>query len=373
MNETNLTNGIAPQNGVSPRAVRYWLLLGVVMVFGQVWLGGVTRLTGSGLSMTEWKPILGVLPPLNEAEWLDAFAKYREATVQYAQVNVGMEMSAFKWIYFWEFTHRLWARAMSFVFLFPFLFFWWRGMLSRTLIRRLGWVIGAAVLAATFGWLMVWTGIKGNDLANPRAWVNAYALSVHLGIGFLVFATLWWATVAAWQGIPQVINNIRGKRMALLITVLVSIQVIFGGWMSGMKAGLAYPSFPLMNGELLPAVLFDPAAWTTANIIQYDHNAFAPALIQILHRFTAYVLIISVLWYWNYIRKQGVSMKLVVANNMLLVWIFVQVLLGVLTVLQCVGHIPVTLGVLHQDGALVLLAICLYINYQYSSSYANKI
>jgi cytochrome c oxidase assembly protein subunit 15 len=366
MQEKNLEKTIA-----SP-AVRYWLLLGVVMVFGQVWLGGVTRLTGSGLSMTEWKPILGVLPPLNEIEWQEAFTKYREATVQYAQINVGMEMGAFKWIYFWEFTHRLWARMMGLVFLFPFLFFWWRGMLDKTLVRRLGYVIAASAFAATFGWLMVFTGIKGNDLANPRAWVNAYALSVHLGIGFLVFSTLWWATVAAWQGIPQVINNIRGKRMMLCITVLVGVQVIFGGWMSGMKAGLAYPSFPLMNGEILPAVLFDPAAWTTANITQYDHNAFAPALIQILHRFTAYLLVISVLWYWNYIRKQPVSMRLVVANNLLLVWIFVQILLGVLTLLQCVGHIPLTLGVLHQDGALVLLAICLYINYQYSNSYAKK-
>jgi cytochrome c oxidase assembly protein subunit 15 len=234
-------------------------------------------------------------------------------------------------------------------------------------------VIAAAGLAAVFGWLMVWTGIKGNNLANPRAWVNAYALSVHLAIGFLVFATLWWATIEAWQGIPQVINNIRGKRAMRWITVIVAIQVILGGWMSGMKAGLAYPTFPLMNGELLPAVLFDPAAWTTINIAQYDHNSFAPALVQTLHRITAYILIISVLWYWNYIRKQPVSIFLRRANNLLLGWIFVQVLLGILTVLQCVGNIPVTLGVLHQDGALVLLAICLFINYQYSNSYTTKL
>jgi heme a synthase len=352
-------------NNVAPAAVRYWLLLGIVLVFGQVWLGGVTRLTGSGLSMTEWQPILGVLPPMNEAAWLDAFAKYQSATVQYAQVNEGMTLGAFKWIYFWEFAHRLWARLMGIAFLLPFLFFWWKGLLSSELVRRLGWVIAAAMIAAVFGWLMVWTGIKGNGLANPRAWVNAYALSVHLGIGFLVFSTLWWATVAAWQGNPQVINNLRGKRLMLLITVITAVQIIFGGWMSGMKAGLAYPTYPLMNGELLPAILFDPAAWTMQNVAAYDHNAFAPALIHFLHRTTAILLIISVLWYWNTMKKQTVSTIHQRANNLLLVWIGVQVLLGILTVLNCVGSIPITLGVLHQDGALVLLAICLFINYQY--------
>ena len=349
-------------------AVRYWLALGVLMVAGQVWLGGVTRLTGSGLSITEWKPILGSIPPLNEADWQVVFEKYRVATVQYAQLNVGMTLAEFKWIFFWEFTHRQWARLMGFVFLLPFVYFWWRGLLSRQLIRRLGWVVLAAALAATFGWLMVFTGVVGNGIANPRAWVNAYALSVHLGIGFAVFATLWWATVAAWQGIPQVINNKRLKYMALGITALIAVQVVFGGWMSGMKAGLAYPTFPLMNGELLPAILFDPAAWRVDSLVHYDHNGFAPALIQVLHRTTAYLLTISILYFWWQLKKHPVARPLRIANNLLFGWVWVQVLLGVLTVLNCVGHIPVLLGVLHQDGALVLLAIALFVNYQFVKS-----
>ena len=352
-------------NGTAPAAVKWWLLTGVLMVFGQVWLGGVTRLTGSGLSITEWQPILGVLPPLNGAEWLVAFDKYKDATQQYAQLNVGMSLGEFKWIFFWEFFHRLWARSMGFVFIFPFLYFLWRGMLSRKLVRQLSFVIAAAALAATFGWLMVYTGIKGNPIANPRAWVNAYALSVHLGIGFLVFATLWWATVGAWQGNTQVIHNSRLKKAAWAITFVTAVQVILGGWMSGMKAGLAYPTYPLMNGELLPSALYDTAAWTTQNIIQYDHNSFAPALIQVLHRTTAILLVIMVLWFWNTLRKQTVSLPLRRANNLLLGMIIVQISLGILTVINCVGHIPVTLGVLHQDGALVLLAISLFVKISY--------
>jgi cytochrome c oxidase assembly protein subunit 15 len=176
---------------------------------------------------------------------------------------------------------------MGFVFLFPFLFFWWRKMLPQRLMRQLAWVILTALLAATFGWLMVWTGIKGNPLTNPRAWVNAYALSGHLIIGFSVFSTLWWATIWAWQGEPPIIHNPPLKRLAYLITGVTLLQIVFGGWMSGMKAGLLYPTFPLMNGEIIPTILYDVSQWTTTNLTQYDKNGFAPTLIQILHRFTA--------------------------------------------------------------------------------------
>ncbi len=346
-------------------AVRYWLLLGVIMVFGQVWLGGVTRLTGSGLSITEWQPILGTLPPFNETEWAMVFEKYKTATTQYQQLNVGMSLAEFKWIFFWEFTHRLWARIMGFVFIFPFLYFLFKKMLPTRLIKILGVAIGFAAVAATFGWLMVWTGIKGNPLTNPRAWVNAYALSAHLALGFGLFGTLSWAVIETWQPNPQVINKTGLKKWAWSITAITGLQIIFGGWMSGMKAGLAYPSFPLMNGEIFPSALMDSNNWQLAFLTQYDHNAFAPALIHILHRTTAYLLIISILWFWWSLKKHNVSNTLRLANNLLLAWIFVQALLGIFTVINCVGHIPVALGVIHQDGALVLLFISLWLNYQF--------
>ena len=155
------------------------------------------------------------------------------------------------------------------------------------------------------------------------------------------------------------------KKWAWTITVITAFQIIFGGWMSGMKAGLAYPSFPLMNGEVFPSALLDSANWQFQFLAQYDHNAFAPALIHILHRTTAYLLIISILWFWWQLKKHNVSNTLRLANNLLLAWIFVQALLGIFTVINCVGHVPVILGVIHQDGALVLLFLSLFLNYQF--------
>ncbi len=346
-------------------SVRVWILLGLIMVFGQVWLGGVTRLTGSGLSITEWQPILGTLPPFTDSDWSTAFEKYKAATTQYQQLNVGMSISEFKWIFFWEFTHRLWARMMGMVFLLPFIYFLYKKMLPAKLIKRLALAVAIAAVAAVFGWLMVWTGIKGNPMTNPRAWVNAYALSAHLAIGFALFGVLAWATIETWQPNPQVINKTGLKKWAWLITFIAGLQIVFGGWMSGMKAGLVYPTFPLMGNELLPTTLLNWSNWSMQNLAQYDHHLFAPSLIQFLHRTTAYILIISILYFCYKLKKHNIAKPLRIANNLLLAWIFVQALLGIFTLLYCVGHVPVVLGVIHQDGALVLLFLSLFVNYQF--------
>ena len=363
-----------------------WLFLGVFMVFGQVWLGGVTRLTGSGLSITEWQPILGVLPPLTHEAWMNAFAKYQSATTQYERLNAGMSLADFQWIYFWEYFHRLWARGMGFVFIFPFLYFWWRGMLTRRLVVALGRVILAAMLAAVFGWLMVATGLKNNPLAVARAFVNAYALSIHLAIGFTVFGTLWWAAMQAWQGTPahplpthpsERVRTLR--RYALMITVTACVQIIFGGWMSGMKAGLAFPSFPLygtplFGTEIVPSVLLEGAQWQFANMIGYDNAShFAPALIQVLHRTTAFILLAFALDFFRriYVLRAGnvqVSRALWLGACGLVGVLLLQVVLGVLTLVSCIGHVPVVLGVLHQDTALLILAATLVINYQFTTA-----
>jgi cytochrome c oxidase assembly protein subunit 15 len=245
-------------------------------------------------------------------------------------------------------------------------------MLPTKLIKRLSLAVGIAAVAAVFGWLMVWTGIKGNPLTNPRAWVNAYALSAHLAIGFALFGTLAWATIETWQPNPQVINKTGLKKWAWWITFITSLQIIFGGWMSGMKAGLAYPTFPLMGNEFLPTALLDSSNWEMQNLAQYDHHLFAPALIQFLHRTTAYLLIISILYFWYKLKKHRVSNALRIANNLLLAWIFAQALLGIFTLINCVGHIPVVLGVIHQDGALVLLFLSLFVNYQFINQIENE-
>ena len=167
----------------APRAVRIWILTGLVMVFFQIFIGGVTRLTGSGLSITRWEVVTGAIPPLSQADWEEAFNLYQQ-TPQYHKINKGMTLGEFKFIYFWEYFHRLWARLMFFVFVFPFAWFWWRGMLSPLLRRRLWVVVLLAGLEGFFGWIMVASGL------TKRPWVNAYNLTLHLSMGIIIFGYL---------------------------------------------------------------------------------------------------------------------------------------------------------------------------------------
>ncbi len=165
--------------------VKIWLFIGLVMVFVQVIVGGITRLTESGLSITKWEVISGTLPPLSEADWEQQFELYK-STPQYIEINEGMNLDDFKFIYFWEYIHRFWARIMGFVFLFPFLYFLVKGYLDKALLKKLSIVIFCALLAATFGWIMVASGLV------ERPWVNAYKLSIHLMIAFSVYVALLW-------------------------------------------------------------------------------------------------------------------------------------------------------------------------------------
>jgi len=178
----------ASQRRRYPRAVRNWLILGLVLIFVQVVVGGITRLTGSGLSITKWEIVTGTLPPLNEATWLSEFELYK-GTPQYEKMNEGMSLSDFKFIYFWEYFHRLWARMMGFAFIIPLAYFLFKGYIDRALGKRLGLVFLAAALTASFGWIMVASGLIERPL------VNAYKLSMHLGIAFITFGILLWTTL----------------------------------------------------------------------------------------------------------------------------------------------------------------------------------
>mgnify|MGYP000223639006 FL=1 len=347
----------------SSKAVVIWLGIGVFMVFMQVVIGGITRLTDSGLSITEWDVIKGTLPPLNEAAWAENFAKYKtHARTQYESIHADMTLREFKVIYFWEWFHRLWARSMGFVFLFPFIYFLIKKQLNGRLVRRLGVVILIAMLAAVFGWIMVKSGLNTPDYA----WVNAYKLSIHLGIGFTLFGYLFWTFINEWKSGMEVFHNPVLKRWITVVLVVLAVQIIFGGWMSGMKAGLAYPSFPDMNGKAIAPVLLDSAQWTTENLVKYNKNAFAPALIQFVHRMTAYVLTVLILYIVFISRKYALSASLKRGMGLMLGMLIIQFLLGVFTVIYCKGSIPVTLGVLHQGGALLLLCAVLNVTFQLS-------
>lgn len=339
-----------------PKPLKTWLIIGLIMVFGQVVIGGITRLTGSGLSITKWEIVTGTLPPMGEQAWTEEFDLYK-ATPQYQKINEGMSLPEFKFIYFWEYFHRLWARLMGFVFAIPFFIFWRKGWIDRSLMRRLAIVIGLAALAASFGWIMVASGL------NDRPWVNAYKLTLHLSIGLTLYGYLLWTTFGMFYPERGMIRNHNVNKWAKIMTVVLAVQIVLGGIMSGMKAGLFYPTWPDMNGEFIPALLFDAAQWNVDNFVHYDSSPFMSSLVQLLHRLTAYALTIIVLIYFFKARKVAAQAVFHTWLYLLITLLAIQVTLGILTVINCIGFVPVGLGVLHQAGALLLLTAALFQNY----------
>lgn len=347
------------------KSVRLWLLAGVVMVFFQVVIGGVTRLTDSGLSITEWKPIQGTIPPLNEAEWQEAFDKYKVAAQkQFETLHADMTLGEFKVIFFWEFAHRLWARMMGFVFLFPFLWFLMKKQLPGWLLRRLGVVIGLASLAAVFGWIMVASGLNNDN----RTWVSAYKLVAHLGIATVLFGYLYWTWLRAAQPIVSDGHLSGLRQLGWAVAGVLFVQIAFGGLMAGMRAGLIHPHFPVFVewGRFWQVLTNAPVG--SEQLLDYEPQQSIKAVVQLLHRATAWILSALVVLFFLRIRRQVVSAKLKLGGNLLVGMLFVQFLLGVLTIINCVGKIPLSWGAMHQAGALVLLAVVLYVNYQFSKT-----
>lgn len=341
--------------------LKIWLITGLAMIFLQVIIGGVTRLTGSGLSITKWDIVTGALPPMNEAGWQYEFELYQQ-TPQYQKINQGMSLSEFKFIYFWEYFHRLWARLMGFVFIIPFFIFWRKGWIDRPLMRKLGMVVLLAAIVAAFGWIMVASGLVN------RPWVNAYKLTLHLSLAIITFCYLLWTIFWVFKIPKLVFHNSSLKRWINTLLIMVSIQIMLGGLMSGMKAALVYPTWPLMHSEFIPSLLFDLSNWRLEHLVDYDKNPFMPALVQVLHRFLAYALTISGLWF---ILKFFRSSESVYFKNGMSLWAVVliaQVLLGIFTLINSVGVVPVGLGVWHQAMALVLLSITLFLRFLVSRS-----
>lgn len=345
------------------RPVRIWLLIGVVMVFFQVIIGGVTRLTDSGLSITEWAVIQGTLPPTNVQEWQEAFELYKTAAKkQYETLHADMTLSEFKVIYFWEYFHRLWARTMGFVFLIPFLFFVAKKWIPKWMIKRLAIVILLASLAAVFGWIMVASGLNNDN----RTWVSAYKLVAHLSIATTLFAYLFWTWLKAQQVRTDdgQLGNLR--KLGWITVGILGIQIVFGGLMAGMRAGLIHPHFPFfIEGERLLGALKAGAATGVDGIIDYEPNSHIKAIVQILHRAMAYVLSGLIVYFFLKIRKAAISERLKRANTLLLGMLIIQFLMGISTVINSVGKIPVFWGAAHQGGALLLLICLLYVNYQF--------
>jgi cytochrome c oxidase assembly protein subunit 15 len=322
------------------RAVAIWLLITAALVVAMVVVGGATRLTGSGLSITEWKPISGVLPPLGDAAWQAEFARYR-AIPQFRSVNPDMTLAQFRFIYFWEWSHRLLARVMGAVFLLPLIWFAVRREIPRRLWGQMGAVILLLALEPLVGWWMVASGLA------DRVYVAPERLMLHLGIAFTLLGALVWTALDAWSGqARQTLPSPWGGR-ALWVVGLIYLQILLGALVAGNQAGLVYNDWPLFAGHLLPNDYAGPSLWATL--------AHSQGAVQLHHRLVAYLLtIVAVLmgasaWRSSYLAATPRSLALGVAALVL-----VQAALGIATLM---ARVPIGLGVAHQLTAALTLCL----------------
>lgn len=337
-------------NTVDRRHVALWLLLCSAMVFAILVVGGVTRLTHSGLSIVEWQPIVGVVPPLDQSEWQATFEKYKQ-TPEYRQVNHGMTLDEFKGIFFWEYVHRVLGRLIGVVFLVPFLYFWLRGKLAPALVPKLLGIFVLGGLQGAMGWYMVQSGL----VDDPR--VSHYRLTAHLSLAFLIFIAMFWVALDLLsprraQTHDAALRSL--QRVGFWLTILVGYMVVSGGFVAGIRAGRAYNTFPLMNGHVLPPESFIIDPW----YLNFFNNM---ALVQFDHRLGAWLLALLVPWFWWKIRLAAVSNTARLAVTLLLLAVFAQIILGIATLLLMV---PVALGAAHQGGAMVVLALLLWLNHE---------
>ena len=335
---------VDPDKSTQAYAVRLWLLAAAAMIFLTLVVGGATRLTESGLSIVEWKPVTGILPPLSENEWQSEFTKY-QAIPQYRELNRGMSLNAFKVIYWWEWSHRLLARLTGAVFLLPFLFFLWRGWLPPQLRLRL-WTIfaGGAALGAV-GWWMVSSGLSGSLTS-----VSQYRLAFHLTLACTIYAAVVWTSQQVLPR-PAVLASSRIRNGALLLAALLLLQIYLGALVAGLDAGLSYNTWPLIDGALVPSAerLWFSTPWW--------RNIFENILtVQFNHRTVAYAIwLLAVVHAVDTVRGQADARARAEAL-LLATLVTAQAALGIATLVLVV---PLALAIAHQAMAVVVLTVSL--------------
>jgi heme a synthase len=335
----------------SSRPVAIWLLIGVAMIIVQIILGGITRLTGSGLSITEWKPILGIIPPLNGQEWQAAFSKYQEIA-QFKHLNFHFTLEDFKFIYFWEWFHRLWGRLLGVVFAIPFLIFLVQRRFRADMIRPLVILFLLGGLQGVIGWIMVKSGLNDEDL-----YVSHFRLAIHfIAAVVLLVYTYWFALkLLIHKNRKQVNPGLR--TFAIWLIVLLGIQLTYGAFMAGLKAGVAAPTWPDINGQAMPNItVYQGKAMSLGNALFNN-----PIAIHVVHRGLAYLLTALILIWTISAFKQKRSRLFNAAKWWPLLLVLLQVFLGVMSVLTSYRARPQGWGPfewyaqLHQVVALFLL------------------
>lgn len=325
------------------KPIRIWLFIGIAMVFVQILLGGITRLTGSGLSITEWKVIMGAKPPMNETEWNAAFDQYKQFP-QYEKLNANMSLSEFKRIFFWEYMHRNWARLIGIVFLLPFIWFLIRKKIDRKLFPKLMIVFLLGALQGLVGWIMVKSGLV------DKPWVDHYRLTIHFLLALLVLGYLQWL----WLSLtPDSSPKGEGSKIFLRkifwwLAGFFLLQLIYGVFMAGTHAGYSYHSWPMMNGNFIPE--------NFSSNITSDQTS-----IHFIHRWLA--VVVAILCFVFYFSAWKSENKFIRTGSLVLISIVaIQFTLGVLTlILSPVGKVNVVLGVSHQAVAVLLFSTVVYL------------
>lgn len=352
----NLRSGQA--HGVSRKSVAAWLLACCALVFAMVVLGGVTRLTRSGLSIVEWQPLVGTIPPLTQQDWLEMFHKYQQ-TPEYLKVNFGMTLEEFQGIFWLEYFHRLLGRAIGLVFFLPFLYFLVRRRLEKSLALKLAGIFVLGALQGGMGWYMVKSGL----IDDPR--VSQHRLAAHLALAFLIYGAMLWVALdllfpARAQHHEDQLRRYRG--FAWWLTALISVMVVSGAFVAGIRAGLAYNTFPLMNGHVIPPELFMLDPW-------YENFSSNMATVQFNHRLIAWLLAILVPWFWYRTLRIGLPSRAQLLCHLLLFALAVQIALGISTLLMAV---PVFFAAAHQAGALAVFTAALALNHELASPPAHE-
>ncbi len=339
---------IARQGQGARRAIRLWLMLIFAMIAAMVLVGGLTRLTGSGLSITQWKPISGALPPLSLSAWQQAFDLYKHSP-QYRIENEGMTLAQFKFIYWWEWSHRQLGRSIGFVWAIGFFGFWAAGKIPQGWKRRLFLLGALGGLQGAIGWWMVSSGLQGDMTA-----VASYRLATHLGLAFFILGLTAWFILQMSRPEAQLLQARRQGEPKLFglatgVMHLLFLQVLLGALVAGIDAGRNYPTWPLMNGSFFPADAFlvpgGGATWRA-----FFEN---PGLVQFIHRCTAYLLVAFGLFATLRARRSahGSTRAAFLAMGAMLL---IQMTLGILT---AVNAAPLDIAITHQAGAILLWAL----------------
>ena len=343
-----MLNNLTPSQQQYDRQVAYWLLLCAVVIFGMILLGGVTRLTDSGLSMVDWKPIKGIIPPITQADWQAMFAKYQQFP-EYQKTNFTMTLEEFKPIFMYEYLHRMLGRFIGIIFVLPFLFFYFTKRIAHGLTPRLMAMLLLGGSQGLLGWYMVKSGL----VDNPH--VSQYRLTAHLGLAVFIYGFIVWTVLDLLA--PKLSHPKHLKRFSYTLSSLIFLMILSGGLVAGTRAGIPYPTWPLMGDSFIPPGLY--------SLTPFWLSAFEDMLtIQFNHRMFAYLIVVLVVTFAYKALKSDLNGPLKIAIYCFLILLVAQVTLGISTL---IFYIPVPVAAAHQVCAVALLTASLFVSHCFSN------